>query len=95
MNDASNSVIECNLDDEALGEALDRIPASFDRFQEAHFWIHGLEQYYHLSSHFRWHLSAYLKALREFPNSCKWSYKTSQVSRLVFVTKSKIFGMIV
>ena len=67
MNDASNSVIECNLDDEALGEALDRIPASFDRFQEAHFWIHGLEQYYHLSSHFRWHLSAYLKALKEIP----------------------------
>lgn len=67
MKNASNSVSDANLDDEALGEALDRIPASFDRFQEAHYWIHGLEQYYHFSSHFRWHLSAYLKALKEIP----------------------------
>lgn len=50
-----------------LGDALDRIPASFDRFQEAHFWIHGLESYYHHASHFRWHLSAFLKALKEVP----------------------------
>lgn len=50
-----------------LGNALDRIPASFDRFQEAHFWIHGMETYYHLSSHFRWHFSAFLKALKEVP----------------------------
>lgn len=50
-----------------LGDALDRIPASFDRFQEAHFWIHGLESYYHQASQFRWHLSAFLKALKEIP----------------------------
>jgi len=52
---------------DVLGNALDRIPASFDRFQEAHFWIHGMETYYHLSSHFRWHFSVFLKALKEVP----------------------------
>ena len=50
-----------------LGDALDRIPASFDRFQEAHFWIHGLENSYHQASHFRWHLNAFLKSLKEVP----------------------------
>lgn len=67
MADENSLTSEDNVDDQALGETLDRIPASFDRFQEAHFWIHGLEQHYHVSSHFRWHLSAYLKALKEIP----------------------------
>lgn len=48
-------------------EALDRIESSLDRFQEAHFWIHGLESYYHYASHFRWYLNAFLKALNEIP----------------------------
>src|SRR4029078_2526091 len=52
---------------DTLDRALDRIPASFDRFQEAHFWIHGMENYYHFSSQFRWHLNAFLKALKEVP----------------------------
>lgn len=51
----------------AFGDALDRITASFDRFQEAHFWIHGLESHYHYASQFRWHLNAFLKALKEVP----------------------------
>lgn len=49
-------------------EPLDRISAAFDKFQEAHFWIHGLEGYYHLAAHFRWHLNAFLKALHEVPH---------------------------
>lgn len=71
MGNETNSVFEGNSGDEALGEVLDRIPASFDRFQEAHFWIHGLERYYHFSSQFRWHLAAYLKALKEIPQLLK------------------------
>ena len=67
MSNTSISVTRGYVDDERLERALDQIPASFDRFQEAHFWIHGIEQYYHFSSHFRWHLSAYLKALKEIP----------------------------
>jgi hypothetical protein len=53
--------------DEALGNALDRIETSFDRFREAHFWIHGLEAHYHRAEQFRWHLNAFLKALKEVP----------------------------
>lgn len=50
-----------------LGNALDRIPASFDRFQEAHFWIHGMEAHYHHAAQFRWHLNAFLKSINEVP----------------------------
>lgn len=53
--------------DRAFDEALRRIEASFDRFREAHFWIHGLESHYHYSEQFRWHLNAFLKALKEVP----------------------------
>lgn len=46
---------------EKLGSAL-------DRFQEAHFWIHMMEQYYHNADQFRWHLNVFLKALKEVPD---------------------------
>jgi hypothetical protein len=54
--------------DDALGKALDRIEPSFDRFREAHFWIHGLETHYHYAEQFRWHLNAFLKAIKEVPD---------------------------
>lgn len=47
--------------------ALSKIHASFDRFQEAHWWIHGMELHYHEADLFRWHLSAFLKAIKESP----------------------------
>lgn len=47
--------------------ALNRINASFDRFQEAHWWIHALELHYHEADLFRWHLNAFLKAIKEAP----------------------------
>jgi hypothetical protein len=50
-----------------LDRAIDRIEGSFDRFQEAHFWIHSLESYYHQAAQFRWHLGGFLKALKEVP----------------------------
>lgn len=62
-----NVIDEETAPPDPLGNALDRIPSAFDRFQEAHFWIHGMESYYHYSAHFRWHLSAFLKALKEVP----------------------------
>lgn len=61
-----------------LGDVLDRIPASLDRFQEAHFWIHGLESYYHHASHFRWHLNAFLKALKEVPQLLQMELQSEQ-----------------
>jgi hypothetical protein len=48
--------------------ALDKINASFDRFQEAHWWIHCLEERYHNADLFRWHLNAFLRALKEAPS---------------------------
>ena len=53
--------------DPALEQALARIETSFDRLREAHFWIHGIEQHYHYAEQFRWHLNAFLKALKEVP----------------------------
>lgn len=44
-----------------------KIESSLDRFQEAHFWIHSIEQFYHRADPFRWHLNAFLKALKEVP----------------------------
>lgn len=43
----------------------EKISASLDRFQEAHFWIHMLETHYHLADQFRWYLNVYLKAIKE------------------------------
>lgn len=40
------------------------LPA-LDRFQEAHYWIHMLEAHYHRADLFRWHLNAFLRALKE------------------------------
>lgn len=42
-----------------------KIIPSLDRFRESHFWIHQMEGYYHEADQFRWHLNAFLKALKE------------------------------
>lgn len=46
---------------------LHKVEASLDRFQEAHYWIHMLEEHYHEADPFRWYLSAFLKAMKEVP----------------------------
>ena len=48
--------------------SLSPIESALDRFQEAHFWIHMLEQYYHVADPFRWHLNAFLKSIKEVPD---------------------------
>jgi hypothetical protein len=48
-------------------EKYAKIEAALDRFQEAHFWIHMVEEYYHQADPFRWHLNAFLKAIKEVP----------------------------
>lgn len=42
-----------------------KITPALDRFQEAHYWIHMLEAHYHRADLFRWHLNAFLRALKE------------------------------
>ena len=46
---------------------LHKIEASLDRFREAHYWIHMLEEHYHEADPFRWYLNVFLKAMREVP----------------------------
>lgn len=52
---------------EKLGQALDNLPSAFDRLQEAHFWLHSMEDHYHSADHFRWCLGAFLKCMKEIP----------------------------
>ncbi len=44
-----------------------RIDASLDRWQEAHFFIHNMESFYHDADGFRYSLNAFLRALKEVP----------------------------
>lgn len=47
--------------------SLTPIESALDRFREAHFWIHMLEQYYHHADPFRWHFNAFIKSIKEVP----------------------------
>lgn len=49
-------------------EEEQRLEPAGDRLREAHFFIHELESYYHEADPFRWHLNAFLKALKEAPD---------------------------
>ena len=44
-----------------------RLSPALDRLQEAHFFLHGLEDYYHFADPFRWHLNTFLRAIKEIP----------------------------
>ena len=46
----------------------EKIGRALDRFQEAHFWIHMMEQHYHYANPFRWYLNVFLKAIKEVPD---------------------------
>lgn len=50
-----------------MSDNYDRIGSALDRFQEAHFWIHMMESFYHEADPFRWHLNVFLKAIKEVP----------------------------
>ena len=48
--------------------ALHKMESSLDRFREAHYWIHMLEEHYHQADTFRWYLNAFLKTIKEVPD---------------------------
>jgi len=50
-----------------MDDSYHRIKSAIDRFQEAHFWIHMMEQFYHSANPFRWYLNVFLKAIKEVP----------------------------
>ena len=44
-----------------------RIDRALDRFCEAHFWLHTMEDHYHQSNAFRWSLNAFITTLTAVP----------------------------
>ncbi len=56
-----------NDDDSYVDEAFQKIESSWDRFQEAHFWLHSMEDAYHYANRFRWCFNAFLRSLKEVP----------------------------
>ena len=48
--------------------ALHKMESTLDRFREAHYWIHMIEEHYHQADTFRWYLNAFLKAIKEVPD---------------------------
>jgi hypothetical protein len=56
--------------------------SSFDRFSEIHFWIHQLEASYHFADPFRYHLNAFLKAIKEVPSLLSMELKIRKGFRI-------------
>ncbi len=63
---------------ENVREIARKIRSGLDRFEEAHFWIHTLEQFYHYADPFRWHLNAFLKAIKEVPTMLRMELQNEQ-----------------
>jgi hypothetical protein len=47
---------------------FDLLSSTLDRFQEAHMWLHTMEDCYHSADRFRWCLNVFLKAINETPD---------------------------
>ncbi|WP_420419837.1 hypothetical protein [Pacificispira sp.] len=58
-------------------DQYERIGSALDRFQEAHFWIHNMEQCYHRADQIRWFLNVFLKALDEVPQLVSMSLQNA------------------
>src|SRR5258708_4027300 len=50
-----------------MTNAFDKLGSTLDRFQEAHLWLHTMEDWYHFADKFRWSLNIFLKAINEVP----------------------------
>lgn len=44
-----------------------RLHPAFDRFNEAHWYLHQIEDNYHFSDPVRWNINAFLRSLKEIP----------------------------
>src|SRR5690242_20262887 len=45
----------------------ERLPAALDRMREAHFFIHLMESFYHVSDSFRYSLNSFIRSIKEVP----------------------------
>jgi hypothetical protein len=48
-------------------DEFEKLSPAVDRLNEAHFFLHDLESYYHFADPFRWHLNAFLRSIKEVP----------------------------
>lgn len=55
-----------------------KISDALDRFQEAHFWIHGMENFYHAADPFRWNLNAFIRSIKEIPQIVQMKMQNEQ-----------------
>ena len=67
-----------------MPNGYDKLTSALDRFQEAHFWLHMMEQHYHSADQFRWHLNVFMKALKEVPDLIAQGCRTRRISRCGF-----------
>lgn len=65
--------------------AFERIASGLDRFQEAHFWLHMMEDHYHYSNPFRWYLNVFIKALKETPQLIQMALQIQEGFKTWFV----------
>jgi hypothetical protein len=50
-----------------MRSVLDHLSSTVDRFQEAHFYLHQMEGFYHDAEPFRYSLNSFIRALKEVP----------------------------
>jgi hypothetical protein len=72
-----------------MPDGYDKLTSALDRFQEAHFWLHMMEQHYHSADQFRWHLNVFLKALREVPDMISMALQNEKDFPAWFRTRRK------
>jgi hypothetical protein len=71
------------------GDPYVRLGPALDRFQEAHFWVHLMEVYYHRADEFRWHLNVFLKAIKEVPQLVKMTLQNEKGFKAWYGNHSK------
>jgi hypothetical protein len=72
-----------------MPNGYDKLTSALDRFQEAHFWLHMMEQHYHSADLFRWHLNVFLKALKEVPDMISMALQNERNFPAWFRTQRK------
>ena len=51
----------------SLCNMQEKLRSTLDRMNEAHFWLHSMEDLYHHADQFRWCFNAFLRAFKEIP----------------------------
>ena len=88
-NPSNEEPIKAVVFDDATEKAIAKVDATLDRLQEAHFWLHKLEQHYHDANEFRWHLNSFLKAIKEVPQLLRMELQNEEGFKIWFSSRSE------